>query len=39
MILTVHNILLIAIRGSGRMARKMPHNLLLSSSNMAKHEK
>lgn len=39
MILTVHNILLITIRGSGRMARKMPCNLLLSGSNMEKHEK
>lgn len=39
MILTVHNILLIAIRGSGRMARKIPCNLLLSSSNTERHEK
>lgn len=39
MILTVHNILLITFRGLGRMARKMSCNMLLSSSNMEKHEK
>lgn len=39
MTLTVQNILLITIRGLGGMARKMPCNLLLSSSNTEKHEK